>query len=243
MTCTHDMMRSFNGGVCPICPPVIVEPSDGMRFAPDANTVDEIERAGGYPVIYADPPWTYNDHSCNGGVGKVYKTLSAEAIARLPVARLAGADAVMFLWGTYPKLPEVLALIPRWGFTFKSIAFQWIKTRGVNVDGSGRPFLGLGRWTRGNSEPCFLCVRGKPERISASVSQLIFTAEQGGSADDVFVAPVGKHSAKPPETRDKIVQLMGESPRLELFAREKVAGWDCWGNEVPADVVMRAEEA
>lgn len=214
-----------------------------MTFDDNACTVDEIEAAGGYSIIYADPAWSYSDTTCSGGVGEQYDTMTPEQIASMPVARMAAKDAVLFLWGTYPKMPEVLELIPRWGFTYKSIAFQWIKTRGSNPpsvtypDGSGKPFLGLGRWTRGNTEPCLLAVRGKPHRISAGVSQLIWTLERGeASPDELIVAPVGRHSAKPPEARDRIVQLMGELPRLELFAREKVAGWDVWGNEVKSDV-------
>jgi N6-adenosine-specific RNA methylase IME4 len=155
-----------------------------------------------------------------------------EQIASLPVADIAARDAVMFIWGTHPKLADVLALIPRWGFVYKSIAFMWVKTRGSYSDGSGKPFFGLGRWTRGNTEPCYLAVRGKPSRISAGVSQIVL------GVDDIVVAPVGRHSAKPPEVRQKIVDLMGPLRRIELFARERVPGWDCWGNEVESDVVL-----
>jgi N6-adenosine-specific RNA methylase IME4 len=68
------------------------------------------------------------------------------------------------------------------------------------------------------------------------VSQLIFTAEH----EELLVAPVGRHSAKPAVTRDKIVTLMGDLPRLELFARDRTPGWDCWGDEVVSDVIMTA---
>jgi len=149
----------------------------------------------------------------------------------LPIERLAAKDSVMFMWGTHPKVADMLELAGRWGFTYKSIAFCWIKTKGAHPDGSAKPFLGLGRWTRGNSEPCYLAVRGKPSRISASVSQLIFSEE-------LIVAPVGRHSAKPPEARTKILQLMGDMPRIELFARERAPGWDAWGDGVDANVTL-----
>lgn len=190
-------------------------------------TVEQVAAAGGYSIILADPPWSYKDMG-KGCIGHVpYKTMSAEAIAALPVERLAAKNAVLFLWATHPKIHEALDLIPRWGFEFKSIAFMWIKTKGAYPDGSGKPFLGLGRWTRGNTEPCYLAVRGKPTRMHAGVSQLMHTLEE-----DLVIAPVGRHSAKPPEVRERIVNLMGNLPRIELFAREASPGWDCWGDEV-----------
>ena len=67
------------------------------------------------------------------------------------------------MWATYPKMQEALDLIEAWGFKYKSIAFQWIKQ---NRSGNGY-FFGLGRWTRGNTEPCLIAIKGKPKRISA----------------------------------------------------------------------------
>lgn len=121
------------------------------------------------------------------------------------------------MWATYPMMKEALKVIEAWGFTYKSIAFQWVKQ---NRSGKGY-FFGLGRWTRGNTEPRLLAVKGKPKRISASVGQLVFS-------------PLRRHSQKPDEVRDRIVELMGDLPRIELFAREAAPGWDAWGNEAPA---------
>lgn len=75
------------------------------------------------------------------------------------------------MWATYPKMQEALDLIEAWGFKYKSIAFQWIKQ---NRSGNGY-FFGLGRWTRGNTEPCLIAIKGKPKRISAGVGQLVFS--------------------------------------------------------------------
>lgn len=94
------------------------------------------------------------------------------------------------MWATYPKMQEALDLIEAWGFKYKSIAFQWIKQ---NRSGNGY-FFGLGRWTRGNTEPCLIAIKGKPKRISAGVGQLVFS-------------PLRRHSQKPAEVRDKIVSL------------------------------------
>lgn len=175
-----------------------------------------------YPIIYADPPWAYSDRGCNGAAEPHYPTMSFDEIAALPVSAMVAPDAALFLWATFPKIEDALRLIPAWGFHYKSIAFLWLKTKGV------KPFFGLGRWTRGNAEPCLLATRGHPRRASAGVSQLIGL----DAPEETFDAPVRRHSAKPPEVRERIVQLMGALPRVELFARESVPGWDCWGNEV-----------
>lgn len=113
-------------------------------------------------------------------------------------------------------LKEALDVIEAWGFTYKTVAFNWVKQ---NKNGAGL-FMGLGNWTRSNSEICLLAVRGKPKRVSASVHSVI-------------LSPLQQHSQKPGEARDRIVELMGDLPRIELFARETAPGWDSWGNEVP----------
>lgn len=168
-----------------------------------------------YNIIYADPPWSYKDKKCNGNCESHYKTMNIEDICNLPIKNIADKDCVLFLWVTYPMLNEGLKLIEEWGFKYKTIGFQWIKQ---NKSGKGF-FFGLGRWTRGNSECCLIAVKGKPKRISNSVSQLVFS-------------PLQEHSKKPDIVREKIVELIGDKPRIELFARQSVEGWDCWGNEV-----------
>ena len=169
-----------------------------------------------YSVIYADPPWSYKDKRCNGNAADHYPTMCIEDICSLPVQDLSADNCVLFLWATYPMLKEAVKVIEAWGFKYKSIGFQWVKQ---NRSGNGY-FFGLGRWTRGNTEPCLIAVKGKPHRASNSVSQLIF-------------APLRAHSQKPDITRDKIKELMGEDHSyIELFARNKTPGWDVWGNEV-----------
>lgn len=87
-----------------------------------------------YNVIYADPPWRYNDRTCIGTCEKQYETMKLEDIKNLPIKELCEKDCVLFLWTTYPKLKEALELIESWGFKYKSIAFQWIK---LNKSGNG----------------------------------------------------------------------------------------------------------
>lgn len=182
-----------------------------------------------YQIIYADPPWSYQDKGCSGNAENHYKTMPFYEIAKLNVKDICAADCILFLWTTYPMLKEALDLMVAWGFQYKSIGFQWIKLN--KTSGKQYMFLkqkyfyGLGRWTRGNTEPCLIATKGKPKRISASVHQII-------------EAPVSRHSAKPKETRDKIIELVGDLPRIELFARQKTEGWDVWGNEVESDIEL-----
>ena len=168
-----------------------------------------------YAIIYADPPWSYRNKGTRAAADKHYATMSIEDIKALPVADIAADDCALFLWATFPMLREALETIEAWGFEYKTLAFCWVKR---NKKSSGW-FWGLGNWTRSNPEICLLAVKGRPQRVSASVHSLI-------------EAPVGKHSAKPEESRERIVELVGDVLRIELFARERVPGWDVWGDEV-----------
>lgn len=177
--------------------------------------VDIFNTENKYQIIYADPPWNYADSGCAGACERHYSTMHIDDIGALPIKELTAENAVLFLWATYPKMEEALKLIKAWGFTYKSIAFQWVKlNKAVQVNNpqittiqdllKSSCFFGLGRWTRGNTECCLLAVKGKPKRASASVGQLIF-------------APLTRHSAKPPETREKILQLMGGVQELNYL--------------------------
>lgn len=174
-----------------------------------------------YQVIYADPPWRYQDAGCNGNAEGHYNTMSLADIKALPVAGIAADDAVLLMWATWPLLPEALQVIAAWGFKYKSIGFLWVKK---NKSDSGF-FFGLGRWTRGNSEVCLLATRGKPKRVGNAVSQLCFE-------------PLTRHSEKPIVIKEKIVELLGDVPRIELFCRKRENGWHAFGNEVESDVVL-----
>jgi N6-adenosine-specific RNA methylase IME4 len=172
-----------------------------------------------YQIIYADPPWNYKDQGCSGTMANHYPGMNLADICNLNVRSISADNCILFLWSTYPMLKEALTVIESWGFKYKSIAFLWIK---LNKSGNGK-FFGLGRWTRGNTEPCLLATKGKPKRMSASVFQIIET-------------PIQRHSKKPEEARSKIIELMGDLKKIELFAREKTIGWDVWGNEVKSNL-------
>lgn len=179
-----------------------------------------------YKIIYADPAWSYDDKALNrGGAERHYKTMSEEDIMNLPVNEIADDDCVLFMWATYPKLQEALNVINAWGFKYKTNAFTWVK-KNKKADSF---FWGMGRWTRSNAEVCLLAVKGKPKRVDMGVHSIIYS-------------PIDAHSKKPSETRDRIVKLMGDLPRVELFSRQKVEGWSSWGNEVENDIELCAKE-
>lgn len=177
-----------------------------------------------YQIIYADPPWSYNDkmsgHSFS--LDHEYETQSKNWIEDLPVGGIAEKDSVLFLWVVSPQLQEGLDVMKAWGFKFVTVAFVWSKHT-VN----GKKVANLGRWTMGNVEICLLGRKGKPQRVCKNIRQLV-EAERF------------RHSAKPDEVRKRIVDLMGDVPRIELFARQKTEGWDVWGNEVESDIDLTA---
>lgn len=184
--------------------------------------MDEIQTGnsdGKYGIVYADPPWQYRQKSVQGAAENHYKTMCTDEICALPVSDLAHENCVLFLWTTFPQLPEALCVMKSWGFTYKTVAFVWLKQNRKALNW----FCGLGFWTRGNAEICLLATKGHPKRKSACVHQFI-------------IAPLERHSKKPDLTRNKIVELVGDLPRVELFARQATPGWDVWGNEVESDI-------
>lgn len=177
-----------------------------------------------YGIIYADPPWHYRVYSKKGAGRSAeshYPTMTIEKIQALPVSELADKDCALFMWITFPLLKESLSVLSAWGFKFKTTAFVWIKQNRK----SDSLFWGMGYWTRANAEFCVLATKGKPKRIAKNVHQVI-------------VSHIEEHSKKPDEARRRIVRLMGDLPRIELFARQKSAGWDVWGNEVESDIIL-----
>ena len=166
-------------------------------------------------MIYADPPWRYQNWKGQGVAERHYPTMTLEDIKALPVSELAAEDCALFLWITMPMLHEAWGVMEAWGFRFVTAAFVWVKLSRK----SNTVFWGPGHWTRANAELCLLATRGHPKRQAANIHQFI-------------ISPIEAHSKKPDEAREKIVALMGDLPRVELFARQTPPSWDVWGNEV-----------
>ena len=184
---------------------------------------------GKYGAILCDPPWSFKTWSVfkplsSGGttraVERYYKTMDAKDLAGLPVRDIAEENCSLFLWICWPSLVEAMALIDAWGFTYKTCAFSWMKARASQIDmfrEDNDVQVGLGYWTRANSEVCLLATRGKPKRLNADVRQGI-------------IEPRREHSRKPDCVYERIERLV-EGPYLELFARTQRPGWTAWGNE------------
>lgn len=178
-----------------------------------------------YKIIYADPPWAYRQKQINfqsydkgkkyfNDVSEHYQTLSNEQIKNLDVASLSDDSCLLFLWVTSPNLDVGIETGKAWGFEFKTVAFVWEKQR-----------TNYGFYTLSSCELCLVFKKGKIPKKATNVRQ--FLSEK-----------LGRHSAKPVEIRRRIELLFPDCHKIELFAREKVEGWDAWGNEVGNDITL-----
>lgn len=194
-----------------------------------------------YQIIYADPPWKYRQGKSmgtnfQGAADAQYSCMDYKDICELPIKNLADEKCILFMWATFPMLAEALEVIKAWGFDYKTIAFSWLKVNPINR----RPSFGVGYYTKSNIEVCLLATKGNAHKLVKS-----------NSVSQVIIAPRTKHSRKPSIVRDKIVELMGDLPRIELFAREDrqlnlkgkttFDGWDIWGNEVKSNIELKDE--
>jgi len=174
-----------------------------------------------YRIIYADPPWKYGcwyqSEKVKRNAADHYDVMKSEDLQLLPVGSISEDNSVLFMWVTYPCLPQGLELLKAWGFRYSTVAFTWVK-RNKKAD---TWFFGLGNYTRANAEVCLLGVKG-----SKSLPRLSHRVPQ------ICDARITEHSQKPSEIRGRIVSLFGDLPRIELFARQRTEGWDCWGNEL-----------
>ncbi|MCG8709213.1 S-adenosylmethionine-binding protein [Brenneria sp. 4F2] len=186
----------------------------------------------GYRLIYADPPWVYRDKANDGkrGAGHKYPVMSVNDICHIPVWEIADNESCLLAMWWVPTQPmEALKVMDAWGFRLMTTkGFTWHKVGRRQRDKS---VIGMGHMTRANSEDCLFAVRGKlPPRIDASICQHI-------------TAPRMEHSAKPPEVRDLLVRLLGDIPRIELFARQNSPGWHAWGNECDCSIDLKGKAA
>jgi site-specific DNA-methyltransferase (adenine-specific) len=184
-----------------------------------------------YQIIYADPPWGHNDKMASHSFSQLnhYNTMTTKEICELPIKELGEVDSVLFLWVVNPMLIDGLQVMEAWGYKYKTVAFCWVKTLKNSYVSN------LGRWTMGNMEICLLGTRGHPQRIRKNIKQLVISERT-------------IHSKKPDEVRNRIVQLMGDVSRIELFCRgdkekdmfgyDRLEGWDVFGNEVEGSIKL-----
>ena len=185
-----------------------------------------------FGVIYADPPWrfaTWNKatavkaragKSTYGSASVHYMTMPTIDICRLPVWELTADNCVLFMWASWPMLQDALKVIDAWGFHYKTCGFDWTKANGSQPDmfkDEIKGAMGMGYWTRANTEPCLIATKGKPKRLKADVRMSV-------------IEPRREHSRKPARVYDDIERLVA-GPYLELFGRQQKLGWRVWGNE------------
>ncbi len=198
------------------------------------NEFLSLRPAGGFGLIMADPPWSYEMRSAKGYAKAPegqYETMSQAKIAAMPVELLAAPDCLLWLWAVNPKLPEALEVVAAWGFTFKT-AGTWVKRTK-----HGRDAFGTGYILRSSNEPFLIATRGRPKTTRATRS-MIATYDDGfhdgdwASGTITIEALARAHSRKPDEAFRAAEQLMPHVQRLELFSRQRRPGWSVWGNEV-----------
>lgn len=166
---------------------------------------------GRYGVIYADPPWQYQQSGVRGNAEDQYPTMTVEEICEFQdsgrtIEEIANDDAVLFLWATNPLCMEALTVIEAWGFEYKT-NICWVKNT-----------FGTGFYVRSKHELLMIATRGSllPEELSESVVE----ADNEG------------HSKKPDVFAELIVSMYPEMTYVEFFARNKRQGWISRGLEV-----------
>lgn len=172
-----------------------------------------------YDIIYVDPPWKFKNKKTGGslksGAEQKYEVMSLQDLCNLNVKDISADNCVLVMWWVSSMPKEALAVVKAWGFEVKTMTgFAWLKQTKNLLD-----CFGLGFWTRPQMEFALIATKGKVKRADKSVRQLIRAVNR-------------RHSEKPAETRDRIVKLFGDKRRIELFARQRVEGWECWGKEV-----------
>lgn len=169
--------------------------------------------AGKYGVIVADPPWPLR--KIPRAVkprqqGWDYPTMTVAEIEAMPVAGLALPDAWLFLWTTHRYLPHAFGIAERWGFSYR-FTMTWHKSTGF------QPW----NLARLNCEFCLVSVRGNPQLADPKAFNACFYARSNG------------HSVKPQSFYDTVRRVTGPGPKLDLFARREIPGFDSWGNQAP----------
>ena len=180
---------------------------------------------GPFNLLYADPPWRFKVYGENGqdrAPDAHYATVPMEELFALPVRTIAAPDALLAMWVYDPMYPEAWTLADMWGFQFVTVLFRWLKGNGQGrlFDDGEKLKYGLGYHTRGGGcEECWLFKRGKGLPVLRHDIRKEFYSNRR------------EHSRKPDEVAGWLVDLYGDAPRIELFARTSRPGWTVWGNE------------
>lgn len=181
-----------------------------------------------YDVIYADPPWSYEnkktgrtngDQPEGSGAHTKYDLMTLKDICSLPVKQMSNKNAVLFLWATVPLMPEAFKVIESWGFKYKTM-LTWRKVMS----------LGMGYWFRGQCEHLIFATKGNVKAFRMQKTNF-------------YQSKAGKHYQKPHYFRElineSVLNSFDKPKKLELFARDRndlfpnyeYSGWDVYGND------------
>lgn len=179
--------------------------------------VDIYNTKNKYSIVYADPPWQYRSKEClakksilNGELNTHYPTMTMDELKQIPINEFTEKDSLLFMWVVSPMLDECIELLKCWGYKYATVAFIWDKQK-----------TNPGSYTMSQCEMCLVGKKGKipTPRGARNVKQFISEKRS-------------LHSKKPDEIRERIYKMFPNNQKIELFARQHVEGWDCWGNEV-----------
>jgi len=170
-----------------------------------------------YDVIYADPPWQYRSKEClakksilNGKLNYHYETMPISELKEIPIKELCEKDCLLFLWAVSPMLDDCIEVLKAWGFKYATIGFIWNKEK-----------TNPGSYTMSQCEICLIGKKGNiPKPRGARNIRQYLSQEKT------------RHSSKPDEVRKRITEMFPLQNKIELFARQQIDGWDCWGDEV-----------
>lgn len=196
-----------------------------------------------YPIILADPPWHFKTYSSKGqgrSADQHYHTMTRRDIRDLPVSQVAAKSAILLLWVPSQDVDFAIEeVMPSWGFTYKTDAFIWLKTRKDLDRWMAKAFK---RWQKGDPidplsllRSCFIMTKGYHTRKQGEICLLGTTKHIPPRLDagvpEFIIGPRREHSRKPDEQYEKIERLY-EGPYLELFARQEWSDrWDVWGDQ------------
>jgi N6-adenosine-specific RNA methylase IME4 len=202
---------------------LVDDPEMFITASAAAHDLVSFSKGRRFATILADPPWQFTNKT-----GKVapehkrlsrYGTMRLDEIKALPVGELAAPTSHLYLWCPNAMLPEGLAVLQAWGFTYKSNVV-WHKIR---KDG-GSDGRGVGFYFRNVTELILFGVRGKNAR----------TLTPGRRQVNLLATRKREHSRKPDEQYE-IIEACSPGPFLELFARGNREGWTTWGNQADDD--------
>ena len=184
-----------------------------------------------YGTIYADPSWGWLTYGKKNLVPQRaerqhYDSMTIDEIKALPVSTIAAKNCVLHMWVISSHVRLAMDIAEGWGFEFKSLGLNWVKTQKADRQA---PKMGMGKWFRQESEISLLFTRGKPKRLSGGVRQVI-------------LEPAREHSRKPDAGIER-VEALSDGPYLEMFSRSNREGWDSWGKEAGKFSALRGPSA